>query len=712
MEKDSLQLNDFRCTASPRIAFNTAMLRNIPRLLTSKRGRAWFFALVLAALTIFAYRPAWNGGFVWDDDVYITNNELLTAPDGLRRIWFSLDSPSQYFPLVYSTFRIEHALWGLNSTGYHWVNLLLHIANALLVWRVLARLQVPGAWLAGAIFALHPMQVESVAWITERKNVLMGFFFLLTLLAWTAYVDERSNRPWRFYGLALILYVLALSAKTTACTLPAALLLILWLQKKPINKRRLSQVVPFLIMGIDMGLLAVWWERYHQGTRGVLFTLGPIERILIASRAVWFYLSKLIWPSNLTFIYPKWNISPAHPLDYAWLLAGIVLCAVIYFMRRYVGRSIEVAAAFFVATLSPVLGCIMLYTFRYTFVADHYQYLACIGPIALASAGVVSLADVFKQSRHLVLSAALCVVAVLVVLTWRQAAMYTDIEALWRTTLARNPGCWMAHNTLGIVLFQKGDTDEAIAHYRTTLEMQPDFWDAEYNLGIALLSKGQVDEAIAHCSNAVRIAPNDPDALVALGNALLQKGRIDDAIIYYQKALAMRPDYFLAHHSLGHAFLKKGDLDAAISHCRAALLIQPQNADTHTDLAIALDEKGQTAEAIQHYEKALEISPRSVSALANLAWLMATCSNASFRNGSKAIELAGQANQLLRGTNTLVLRTLAAAYAESGQFGKAIEIARAAMQLAQTQSDNALAAALQQEIALYELSLPYRETPK
>ncbi len=184
----------------------------------------------------------------------------MTAPDGLRRIWFSLDSPSQYFPLVYSTFRIEHALWGLNSTGYHWVNLLLHIANALLVWRVLARLHVPGAWLAGAIFALHPVQVESVAWITERKNVLMGFFFLLTLLAWVAFVGERTKRPWRFYGLALILYVLALSAKTTACTLPAALLLILWLQKKPINKRRLSQVVPFLIMGIGMGLLAVWWR--------------------------------------------------------------------------------------------------------------------------------------------------------------------------------------------------------------------------------------------------------------------------------------------------------------------------------------------------------------------------------------------------------------------------------------------------------------------
>jgi len=678
----------------------------------SSRTRAWLFGLLLAAVTIFMYQPAWNGGFLWDDDAYVTNNELLTAPNGLRRIWFSLDSPSQYFPLVYTTFRIEHALWGLNPSGYHWINLLLHVANALLVWRVLVRLKVPGAWLAGAIFALHPVHVESVAWITERKNVLMGFFFLLTLLAWIAFLDERTKRPWRFYGLALILYVLALSAKTTACTLPAALLLILWLQKKPINKRRLSQVVPFLILGIGMGLLAVWWERYHQGTRGALFALGPIERILIASRAVWFYLSKLIWPSNLTFIYPKWNISPAHPLDYAWLLAGVVLCAVIYFARRYVGRGVEVAAAFFVATLSPVLGFIMLYTFRYTFVADHYQYLASIGPIALASAGVATLAGTFKRSRPLILSAAGCVTVTLALLTWRQAAMYADIEALWWTTLKGNPECWMAHNNLGIALFQKGDTDEAVAHYRTTLEMQPDFWDAEYNLGIALLSKGQVDEAIAHCSNAVRIAPNDPDALVSLGNALLQKERIDDAIAYYQKALSIRPDYFLAHHSLGHAFLEKGEIDAAISHCRAALLIQSENADAHTNLAIALDEKGQAAEAIQHYQKALEISPQSISALTNLAWLLATCSNASFRNGTKAIELAREADQLSGGSNTLVLRALAAAYAESGQFGKAIEIARAAMQLARTQGDNSLAGAFQQEIALYELALPYREMPK
>ena len=682
------------------------------RLFSSRRG-VFIFALVLAAVTIFAYWPAWNASLLWDDDVYITNNELLTAPDGLRRIWFSLDSPSQYFPLVYTTFRIEHAVWGLDPTGYHWVNLLLHIANALLVWLVLARLKVPGAWLAGAIFALHPVQVESVAWITERKNVLMGFFFLLTLLAWVAFLDEKTKRPWLYYGLALILYLLALSAKTTACTLPVALFLILWLQKKRISWERIFEINPFFVLGIASGLLAIWWERYHQGTSRAIFTfLSPIERVLVASRAIWFYLSKLAWPSNLTFIYPRWDIAPTHLLNYAWLLTGVLVCGAIYFLRRYVGRCVEVAAAFFIATLSPVLGFIMLYTFRYTFVADHYQYLACIGPIALASAGLINLADVSKNSRTLIFSVALCVVALLATLTWRQAAMYGNIETLWRTTLSRNPNCWMAHNNLGIVLFEKGQLDDAIAHYRTTLQMQPNFWDADYNLGTALLGKGQVDEAIFHCDKAVRMQPNDPDAQVALANALLQKRQIDDAIVHYQKAVAIRPDYFLARYGLGHALLERGKLDAAIEHSRAALLIQPNNADCQTILAIALDEEGQSVEAVKHYEKALEISPQSVSALNNLAWLLATGSNASLRNGARAIQLATQADQLSGGTNALVLRTLAAAYAEAGQFGKAIESARSAMQLGRSQGDDSLVTELQQQIALYELGLPYREIAK
>jgi Flp pilus assembly protein TadD len=244
------------------------------------------------------------------------------------------------------------------------------------------------------------------------------------------------------------------------------------------------------------------------------------------------------------------------------------------------------------------------------------------------------------------------------------------------------------------------------------LEMQPNFWDADYNLGTALLGKGHVDEAIFYCEKAVTMQPNDPDARVALANALLQNGRIDDAIIHYQKAVAIRPDYFLARYGLGHALLEQRKFDAAIEHSRAALLIQPNNADCHTVLAIALDENGQSAEAIEHYEKALAISPRAISALNNLAWLLATGSNPSLRNGARAIQLAREADQLSKGTNPVVLRTLAAAYAEAGEFEKAVGSARAAIQLGQSQGDDSLVSELQQQIALYELRLPYREMAK
>jgi len=607
-------------------------------------------------------------------------------------------------------FRFERAWWGLSPTGYHFVNILLHLANALILWSLLARLRVPGAWLAGAIFALHPVQVESVAWITERKNVLMGLFFLLTIRAWVEFVDKQTKHRWFFYVLALLLYALALFSKTTACTLPAALLLILWLQGRRINQRQLVQPVPFVVLALGMGLLTVWWERYHQGTRGPLFAISPPERLLIASRAIWFYLGKLFWPSNLTFIYPRWIVSPTHLLEYAWLAALGGLCAVISFARRYVGRSLEVAALFFVATLSPVLGFIMLYTFRYTFVADHYQYLASIGPIALASAGITTLAASFKESRHSIFGVAVCIVAALAVFTWRQSTMYADIEALWRTTIARNPGCWMAHNNLGIVLSEKGEIDEAIAHYRKTLEMSPDFADADYNLGNALLQKGEIDAAILHCQRAVTIQPNDPEAQVALGNALFQKGLIDESIVHYQKALAIRPYYVTAHYNLSSAFLKKGEIDEAIFHCRAVLSTQPEHADAHTILANAFLQKGEIGNAIGQYKKTLEIAPRSVPALNNLAWIFATYPDPAFRDGTKALELAQRANEFSGRNNPIILRTLAAAHANVGQFSTAVEVGQLALSITDRQSP--LASALQRELAGYEASEPYREGVK
>ena len=250
------------------------------------RNRTWLLGLLLVVATVMAYQPAWNAGFIWDDDDYVTHNPLVTAPDGLKRIWFSLDSPSQYFPLTYTAFRVERALWGLNASGYHWVNILLHSVNALLVWGLLRRLKIGGSWLAAAIFALHPVNVESVAWITELKNVQSLFFSLLAMLMWVEFVERENG--WRWYGLTMLFYGLALLSKTTACTLPAAMLLVLWLKGRAIRWSLMRQLVPFLMMGVAMGLVSMWWERHHQGTHGETFSIGLLERILIPSSAICF----------------------------------------------------------------------------------------------------------------------------------------------------------------------------------------------------------------------------------------------------------------------------------------------------------------------------------------------------------------------------------------------------------------------------------------
>ena len=545
------------------------------RCFTKPRRLACLGAVGLGLLTILIYRPAWHGGFIWDDDRYVTQNRLLTAPDGLRRIWFSLDAPSQYFPLTYSVLRIERSLWGLNPTGYHWVNILLHVANALLVWRVLSRLKIPGASLAAAVFAVHPVQVESVAWISELKNLLMGSFFLLTLLAWIAYVDPTRRHRSLFYLGALVFYLLALFAKATACTLPAALLLILWLKEKPIGWRVWLEILPFIALALGVGLLAVWWEKYHQGTR-VLVSLTPIERVLVASRAVWFYLSKLFWPSDLIFIYPQWKIDPGSAVAYIGLIAAAATAVVIYFGHRFFGRGIEVAALFFLATLAPVAGFVMLFTFRYTFVADHYQYLASIGPIALASAGLVTLSRSSKTLQWPAVAGGFAILICLGLLTWRQSATYRDLETLWRTTITKNPTCWMAYNNLGVVQFQKGNSDDAIEKYEQSLRLNPDYAEARYNLGSALLQKGKIDDAIAQCQKALELGPNDPDAHVVLGNAFMARRDIDGAISQYTQALALRAEDSNAHYNLATALREKGEFEQAGREYQKAREFEPR----------------------------------------------------------------------------------------------------------------------------------------
>ncbi|HTQ49905.1 MAG TPA: tetratricopeptide repeat protein [Candidatus Acidoferrales bacterium] len=634
-------------------------------------------ALIILCV-VLAYLPSVHNGFIWDDDVYITNDSLMTAPDGLWRIWFSLDVPSQYFPLTYTVFRIEHALWGFNPAGYHWVNLLLHATNALLVWRLLARLRVPGVWLGAALFGLHPVQVESVAWATEFKNVSSLFFILLSLLAWIEFVEERPKPAWRYYGLALLFYGLALCGKTTACTLPAALLLILWLQHKPISLTRWLQVVPFVVMGLGMGLVTVCWERYHQGTEGGIFSMSLLERLLIAGRAVWFYFGKLLWPVNLTFSYPRWTINPADPLAYGWLLALAVLAGFIYFARRIWGRGPEVAALFYVATLSPMLGIFMLYTFRYSFVADHYQYVACIGPLALAAAGISTGLSRFDRTSPL-LKPAFCgaLVLVLGLMTWQRTAAFRDPETLWRDTLAKNPDSWMAYGNLGLALQKQRHYKEAFENFQQALRLNPDYYEALNDLGTLYAMAGRYNEAVSYYRRANRSRPNSFDTLKNLGSALAATGQFDEAI----------EDY------------------------RQAIQISPNHPEAFVYLGMTLGQAGRDREAVEAYRAALKLNPDLPEALNNLALILATSSDDGLRNGPEAVKLAGRACQLTQLRQPMFLETLAAAYAEAGRFQEAQAAEAAAEQLAMAAGLTDQAERDQRLLERFRAGLPLREPP-
>ncbi|MBA2269552.1 MAG: tetratricopeptide repeat protein [Chthoniobacterales bacterium] len=590
----------------------------------SSRGpdwRSWLLAALLVTMTVLAYQQVWHAGYIWDDDKYVTENPLLSAPDGLQRIWFSRDSPSQYFPLVYTTFRLEHGIWGLNPAGYHWVNVLLHAGNALLVWRLLRRLAVPGAWLAAALFALHPVNVESVAWITERKNVLMGLFFLLTLLAFLRFDEEKSRRRWCYYAGALLLYALALFSKTTACTMPAALLLMLWCKRIPITAGRVASVAPFVILGLGMGLLTVWWERNIQGTQGELFAMGITERLLVASRAIWFYLSKLLWPAELAFSYPRWEISASDPRDYVPLLLLFGAAAAVYLARRFVGRGLETAAIYFVAMLSPMLGFIMLYTFRYTFVADHYQYLATVGPFAVAAA--LATAAAVRTSRRYALATRVFVAAALLgplgFRTWQQCAIYHDEETLWRATIAVNPSSWMARNNLGIVELRRGAIDEAIAQFTAALEIDPAYAEAHYNLGNAFVRKGTVDQAIVHYQKALALNPKIAGAHLNLGRILMRGGRVSEAILHLRNAVVVAPQEAAAHEALGSALAGSNRPAEALEHLTTAATLAPSSVVVQNNLGNTLLDLGRAGEAVALFQKALQLEPGNAEANYNLA---------------------------------------------------------------------------------------------
>jgi len=572
-----------------------------------------FRAALIILLAFVAYIPAMHGGFIWDDDDHLTANPAMTAPHGLRMIWSSV-AVSRYYPLTLTSFWVQHRLWGMRALPYHVVNIAFHALNGALIFLLLCRLRVPAAWLAAALWVVHPVNAESVSWITELKNTQSGVFFFCAVLCFLRF-EEQEQRAW--YALSLLCGTAALLSKASTVVLPLALLLCVWWQRGVWRWTDLKRILPFFAMAALMSALAIVEQRGHVARQGTSeWSLSAGQRLIISGKALWFYAAKILWPVNLAFVYPRWDMAASSIR--LWLpLAGALATAIVLWMRRQQpwARAGLFGFGFFVTALLPVLGFFDVFYFRYSFVADHFQYLASLGVIAYVASGIA-----YAFGRGKLWSTPICslLLVTLVGLTWRQSQVYHSNETLWRDTVTKNPTAWIAHNNLGIVLQNLGQKTNAVTQYKEALRLKPDYVEAHNNLGFALSQEGKIEEAIAQYEQALRIDPDDVEAHNNLGIALSQTGKPDEAIAQFDQALRIKPQYTDARNNLGAAFLRQGRIQDAIGQWEKVLQTRPDYANAHNNLGVALARLGRVQEAIEQWELALRIAPDYSDAHYNL----------------------------------------------------------------------------------------------
>jgi len=580
-----------------------------------------WWSLLLIVITFVAYIPAAFCGFIWDDDDYVTENRALRSSAGLSSIWLRPGATPQYYPMVHTTFWLEFRAWGLAPMGYHLTNVLLHGLNSVLLWRVVRKLQIPGAWLAAAIFALHPVHVESVAWVTERKNVLSGFFYLVAALGFlhVCLPDARApqgesrsprrvfTRPLQVYLFSCLAFVFALLSKTVTATLPAALLLLLWWKRGgKLQRNDVLAMVPPLAIGVAFGLLTAYLEYEQVSARGREFEFSPVERCLIAGRVPWFYLAKLLWPTDLTFIYPRWQIDASCWWQYLFPAATLLLLVLLFHFRRQLSAGPLVAVLFFGGTLFPVLGFLNVYPMRFSFVANHFQYLASIGPIVVVAAGTASLMRC-RQGPAWIHLAPLGVLLILASLTWNNCFAYLSLETLWLDTLAKNPNAWLAHNELGAMYDKLGDAGlvdndpraqswfaTADKHLSEAIRLNPNCTEAylnqarlrirqeDYAGAVETLSRGMEAERARFSGLEIAV----PQFQESLGAVYLLMQNYDKAVACFEENLRLtarfggeRAEYKVigytkrAHLYIATALEKKGDKAGAMTHLQKALAL-------------------------------------------------------------------------------------------------------------------------------------------
>ncbi len=553
---------------------------------------------------------------LWDDSGHVTPPELQSL-HGLWRIWFHREATQQYYPLLHSVFWIEHQFWGDSVVGYHLTNVLLHALSACLVVMIVRILRRPGAPLAGLIFALHPVCVEAVAWISEQKSTLSAVFYLASALIYLRFDRDRRKR---LYFLALGSFVLALLSKTVTATLPAALLIVLWWRKGRFEwKRDVSPLVSWILVGAAAGLFTAWVERADIGAHGADFNLSVGQRLLIAGRALWFYLSKLLWPYNLTFIYPRWDVNTGAAWQYLFPVAFLIVLILFAMAARRGERGPLAALLYFSVTLFPVLGFLNIYPFLYSYVADHFQYLASLAIVIPAAITLTRLTNRMHRTPGAIVPVSITLI--LAVLAWRQSRMYRDPEILYRETIDRNPSCWMAHNNLGNVMAQlPGRSGEAIQEYEAALRIKSGYAEAHYNLA-NLLFNDDLPDAIAHYQAAILAKPDFAEAYANLGTALARvPSRLPDAITEYKSAIRLKPGLAVTHFDLANALSQIPDrLPEAIAEYRKAIELDPGYLEAHYNLGNVLAKGAdRLPEAIAEYQAVLRIRPNFLEARISL----------------------------------------------------------------------------------------------
>jgi tetratricopeptide (TPR) repeat protein len=546
-------------------------------------------ALVIAVVSWLVYQPALGGGFILDDDTLLTENTLVKAPDGLTRIWFSRE-PVDYWPVSNSSLWLEWRIWESSPKGYHAVNLLLHVIDSLLVWLVLENLSIPGAFLAALLFAVHPVNVESVAWISQRKGLLALMFALVSTWLYLKSQHQQSHQAGifnRWYALCLLAFLLAMLSKGSVAVLPLLLLLCDWWRVGRLTLRNWTGVAPFFVIAAVLTLVNLWFRGH--GAEPVIRQAGIDERLLTAADALWFYLGKAIMPLRLSLVYPKWEITTDEFRSWLPLLAAIACTCALFWKRndrRF--RLVWFGWCWFCLALLPVLGFVDVGFMQHSLVADHYQHLALVAVVALAGAACfLAMERLPSAIGWLIPLAAVVVCGWFALLAHQRAAIFADGELLYANALQTNPDSWLAHNNLGNLLLARSDFAAAEAQFELALATHPIDAKALNNLGVALMQQGHADAAVQRIERAIEIKPNYPQAHFNLALAQDDAGNTSAALAAYRTAIQQKPDFLEAYISRARLEAKQKDFNSAVADLQQALSLA--HAQGNSELAVELN---------------------------------------------------------------------------------------------------------------------------